>query len=188
MATPPVNPHIIRPSTTNPRPKALLPWPLAVGAAWVLPGLGHVLIGHARRGLIAGAAILALFTAGILVGGLCVIDRKADPVPLWYAGQTLVGPVTLALDRYHQNLKIQLTTQIDQHAQTLRQILGRRVSYEQANADLLQSTTTAPVFRKSLGRVNELGTLYCTLAGVLNLLLILDVVGRATDPKAGGES
>jgi hypothetical protein len=43
----------------------------------------------------------------------------------------------------------------------------------------------------SIGRVNELGTLYCAMAGLLNLLAIVDVIYRpkplARTPTARGK-
>lgn len=39
-------------------------------------------------------------------------------------------------------------------------------------------------FLKSIGRVNEIGTLYCAMAGLLNLLAILDVLlPRSEQPE-----
>ncbi len=168
-----------QPHTPAAEPFNTPPLVIVVAAAWALPGLGHVLIGEAKRGIIAGVTLIALFTSGLLIGGVGVIDSKADPVPLWFAGQTLIGPITIILNEYHQGLKASLDKQVSLHATDLRE--SRHGStYDDAKLDLLTRTDPPPVYRLSIGRVNELGTLYCTLAGVLNLLLILDVVGRAT--------
>ena len=43
-----------------------------------------------------------------------------------------------------------------------------------------------PPNTKSLGRVNELGTLFCTLAGMLNLIAIIDASTRRGRRSAGG--
>ncbi len=45
--------------------------------------------------------------------------------------------------------------------------------------DYVRSSNKPP--NHSIGRVNELGTLYSALAGVMNLLVILDVVGRTEE-------
>lgn len=161
-----------RPSTTP------QPWPLVAVAGWVLPGLAHFLIGEVRRGVIVGVTLIALFTAGLMIGGVDVIDRQEQT--LWFAGQVLVGPVTFGLDAWHQHLKQELDHQLDP-TRTLS-----RDDTEERNRRLyhLLASTTPPAYRHSLGRVNELGTLYCTLAGVLNLLAILDAVGRVTAEPA----
>ena len=46
-----------------------------------------------------------------------------------------------------------------------------------ANQKLL-SDPEAVLRRKSLSHVNELGTLYCALAGLMNLVVILDALHR----------
>ncbi|QNN23020.1 hypothetical protein HED60_12325 [Planctomycetales bacterium ZRK34] len=139
-----------------------MPVPLVAAAAWVVPGLGHVLIGEHRRGVIVGVTLLSLFIGGLLVGGVDVIDRRQDT--LWFAGQALIGPLALVVDQVH--------------------------SYFDADGSPAppQAGQPMPAYEVSVGRVNELGTLYCTLAGVLNLLVILDVIGRCTQPAEPAES
>lgn len=44
------------------------------------------------------------------------------------------------------------------------------------------SAEANPVFVKSIGRVNEIGTLYCAMAGLLNLLAIIDVAVPRAEP------
>lgn len=44
------------------------PW-LAGLAAWIIPGLGHIVQGRFLRGILGGAMILSMFLLGILVGG-----------------------------------------------------------------------------------------------------------------------
>jgi hypothetical protein len=126
--------------------------------AWIVPGLGHVLIGEKKRGIIVGVTLLSMFIAGLLIGGIDVVDRRNDF--LWYCGEVLIGPLAVAVDQYHASLD----------------------TYDRPTHRYIPpSPTDNPrPYSVSLGRVNELGTLYCTLAGVLNLLAILDLIGRAT--------
>lgn len=148
-------------SQTTPPTRPSAPLPLAAAAAWVLPGFGHVLIGERQRGIIVGVTILLLFFAGVLVGGIDVIDRRNDT--LWYAGQVLIGPLAIGIDQLHSAL-------------------------DADGPPHPPSPGYDPPYEVSVGRVNELGTLYCTLAGVLNLLVILDVIGRCQAPYAPPES
>ena len=61
------------PSPSSPEPQ----WhPGLAVAAWVVPGLGHYLMGERRRGLIIGAVIGGLWIAGLLVGGVGVIHLR----------------------------------------------------------------------------------------------------------------
>lgn len=54
-----------RTSTEKSGPEA---W-LAGGLAWAIPGAGHFYQGHTVRGLLIGAAILAMYLVGWLLGG-----------------------------------------------------------------------------------------------------------------------
>jgi len=138
-------------------PATPTPIALAAVAAWALPGLGHVLIGQRRRGFMLMIAIVGLYIGGLLIGGIDVIDRREDR--LWYAAQLMAGPATLAIDSLHQGMKQQTQRKLGQSSFPNR----RPAAYE-------VSTYTV-----SVGRVNEMGTLYCALAGLLNLLVIIDL-------------
>ena len=122
--------------------------PLAGALAWLLPGLGHIIIGQRTRGLIIMISLCSLYALGLLIGGIDVIDAKEDQY--WFAGQALFSPITFGI-------------------QTLRESLDVGVDYH-----------------KSIGRTNEIGTLYCAMAGLLNLLVILNALIPTTpqaDPK-----
>lgn len=128
--------------------------------AWALPGLGHLALGHTTRGLILAVTIGTLWLSGLLIGGVSVIDRRDHPA--WFIGQMMVAP-TWVIDRYHDHL---------------RQSWNRRVGTE---ADVDRGYVPAH------GKPEEQGTLYTALAGLLNLLAIIDVlyrqpVGTATLP------
>jgi hypothetical protein len=169
-------------SNTDPRFLALL-------AAAVLPGLGHVVAGERARGVLVGVGVLGLFFGGMLVGGIDVIDSKDNRV--WFIGQALVGPVALGVDWVHQE-------QFKAYDPSVRGIvsaqelarMGKRSAYpnEQRvmeNVTTNQGVVRIPVFvetpgiskppnRTSVGKVNELGTLFATIAGMLNLIAIID--------------
>ncbi len=126
--------------------------PVAAVLAFLLPGLGHAYLGSVRRGVLIGASVLGLFFSGVLIGGIDVVDRKDDF--WWFTGQACIGPVAFGADRFHQSMKV-----ADPTAKG-----GRRAPNPDEN----------PRFEKSLGRLNEIGALYATLAGLLNLIAIID--------------
>jgi hypothetical protein len=100
--------------------------------------------------------VLFLFLGGILIGGLDVVDRKDDR--LWFLAQVLCGPVAIAADFANQRV--------------LKPMPGNWVNrYEQGDPAVARRLR-----RKSLGHVNEMGTLYCALAGLMNLVVILDAL------------
>ncbi len=62
---------------------------LAIAIGWLVPGVGHLMIGQRRRGLIFLLAIHALFFMGLLVGGVRALDRPRQR--LWSYSQYMAG-------------------------------------------------------------------------------------------------
>jgi hypothetical protein len=136
----------------TPSNKFVMPAPVVALAAWVLPGLGYLLIGQRARGITVCVTILLLFASGLLIGGVRVVEEFDDYTSLksvidkpWYMGQVLAGPVALVTAKAGQRLDA-----------------NRR-----------------PAFMTSHSRVNEIGTLYTAVAGMLNLLAIIDAAAGA---------
>lgn len=134
--------------------------PLAGIAAFILPGAGHFLLGQKKRAILIGAGVLGLFFGGMFIGGIDAIDSKEDP--LWFAGQALVGPVALGVNHLHQT--------------------AFKTYDPQGRAMRTPDPDKNPRNAKSLGRMNEIGTLYATIAGMLNLIAILDALFHRPRP------
>lgn len=85
--------------------------------------------------------------------------------PAWFLGQMLMAPSVL-VDSFHQHLRDHFGVPLPHSA----------------------------AYEPSFGHVNEQGTLYTALAGLLNLLAVLDVLYREADdaremePQAKGRS
>ena len=127
--------------------------PLTPGAAilaWLWPGAGHISLGQTRRGILIMAGVLFLFLGGVLIGGVDVVDRKEDR--LWFVAQIFCGPIALATDYVNQSV----IKPLDNPSDPPNERQGLKT--------------------KSLGRVNEIGTLYCALAGLMNFVVILDAL------------
>ncbi len=122
--------------------------PIAGLLAVVLPGAGHFYRGEPKRAFGIAAGVLGLFFGGMLIGGIDVVDSKEDR--LWFAGQALVGPIAIVVDQVHQNA----------------------IKTNGQNPEPEPGTT--PKATRSIGKVNEIGTLFATIAGMLNLIVILD--------------
>lgn len=149
--------------------------PIAFLLAILLPGAGHVARGERARGLWAGAGVLGLFVGGILIGGIDVIDSREDRVPFF--GQALVGPIAFGIDSYHQNrLKV-----IDPLKRTPRSAFPDEGRDPVTRAPIPGGT---PPNKKSIGKVNELGTLFTGVAGMLNLIIIIDAAFPTRRRKA----
>jgi len=129
--------------------------PVALVAAALFPGAGHMALGERKRGVCVAVGVLGLFLGGLLIGGIDAVDRKEDF--WWFAAQAGVGPVAFGVDAIHQSLKV-----VDE------QTGQRRSPYPDEHG----------AYTKSLGKINEIGALYCALAGLLNVIALLDAGWR----------
>jgi TM2 domain-containing membrane protein YozV len=193
MATPPSGPE-------QPAPHFQ---PLAAVLAWLVPGAGHFYLGHTRRAILIAEGILGLFSAGLFIGGISCVDRRENF--FWFLGESLAGPITLGVNYIHQNhfkaydpraaTSARSTADLDRISRrsafpherpdklsrSLTDGQGRPVSVDIpifVPADAAKGESPAPPYTKSLGRANELGTLFCTIAGFMNLICIIDAAWR----------
>lgn len=123
---------------------------LAPILGWLIPGFGHWSLGYRRRGRLIALGVLGIYLLGLLIGGVGVINRQTGF--WWYCGQVFVGPATPIVDYW-----------VAKHPEPADP------------ADDPGYVYAVPSFAK----VNEVGTLYTTLAGLLNLIAILDVIFKA---------
>ena len=115
--------------------------PGAAVMGWLLPGLGHIVIGQQKRGVLIMCGAFLLIAFGLLIGGLDTVDMNQDR--LWFMAQAGNGPIAFMLDFFNQSF------------------LKSASAGEQANLT-------------SLGNLNSIGTLYIALAGLMNIVVILD--------------
>lgn len=152
-----------------------MPAPLVALCGWVLPGLGYVLVGEKARGLIAGGAILLTFLVGLLVGGIRVID-----VPGYDAqGQAKLLRVSRQSDATVWALKADFKGEVFNKPWYIAQTLVGPVN-AMATWGSLKAADNG--YRMSTARVFDIGTLYTAVAGMLNLLIIVDATYRSTRP------
>ncbi len=100
--------------------------------------------------------VLFLFGSGLLIGGIDSVDRRDDR--LWFLAQALCGPIAMGVDLANQAIVKTLPSDWKQR-------------YEQGDQDV-----RVRLRQKGLGHVNEMGTLYSALAGLMNLVAILDAL------------
>lgn len=119
------------------------PATLAALCAWLLPGLGHWLIGQRARGVIFFVVLTATFWTGIAIGGVrtTIAGRENGA---WIAAQLFMGPQALGAF-----------------------FLSRKI---QDNGD--------PVQYKAMWPASSIAIVYAGVAGLLNLLVIVDVLAR----------
>lgn len=115
--------------------------------AWLVPGLGHLYLGHRGRGMILLVTITATFWTGVAIGG---VRATVDPQErkLWFAAQIGTGGNTIVALALHRRVE-----------QSLR---------PEETSDYVAHWLSADV-----------GVHYTGIAGLLNLLVILDAIVRA---------
>ena len=143
--------------------------PVAGILAVILPGAGHWYQGQVKRAILIGAGILGRFFGGTLIRGIDVVDSRQDR--LWFLGQVLVGPVALATDYVHQHhFKAPDPITNKPRSPMPGEVRGPDGRWAPGAAG------SRPPYSKSLGKMNEIGTLYGTVAGMLNLVVIIDAL------------
>jgi hypothetical protein len=129
-------------------------------AGWLLPGTGYWLIGERARALTVGVTILAVFVLGILISGIRVVQAPDLTGPGNPAQRILTRPWFIG--------------------QVLIGPVGIGAAY--ASDKLAESPRYHAIEAKA--RLAEIGTLYTAVAGMLNLLTIIDSSYRAAS-RAG---
>ncbi|MBX3404874.1 MAG: hypothetical protein KF699_15800 [Phycisphaeraceae bacterium] len=165
--------------------------PVAGVLALLMPGLGHWFLGYRRRGVYIAVGVLAMFATGLLVGGIDAVDRRED-FP-WFLGQALVGPVAVGVDWVHQSrFKVRdvqgLRSAYPNEYRNPRNGEPVITTLDPADGlpmarlpspggDPLTAQVVKPAWPpnvKSMSRMNELGMLFGTIAGMMNLICVID--------------
>jgi hypothetical protein len=155
---------------------------VALLGAIAFPGLGHVLSGRAKRGILAGIGVLGLFGGGLLTAGLTAVDRQQEF--WWFVPQAGVGPLAFGVDWVHQNkFKVALEG-------------GKPGAKRSADPDEGVDPVTRrarplaagekPLKVVALGKPAELGLLMCALGGMMNFIVVVDAGFPTRRPKHPG--
>jgi hypothetical protein len=148
-------------------------------AGWMVPGLGYLLIGEKTRGLIVGVTIIILFMSGILIAGVRVIDVPGyDEQGKAIEIRTGPGPNDEQWILFSKPL-MEIANKPWYVAQVLAGPLNLIVSKVSIDASKPPSPAAASPYPKVKARLGEIGTLYTAIAGMLNLLAMMDAAHRA---------
>jgi hypothetical protein len=131
--------------------------PLVALAGWLLPGSGYWLIGQRTRGTVIGITIITLFVLGIFIAGIRVVEA-----PDMSASGTM-------------------TSRILQRPWFPVQALAGPMGLASAYLAKVAATSVQYHDIQSKSRIAEIGTLYTAIAGMLNLLSIMDCAYRASN-------
>ena len=134
----------------------LPPPPLVALAGWLVPGSGYWLIGQRSRGVTIGITIIVMFALGVLIAGV----RCVEAPDLGSSQGSIVSRVL-------------------QKPWFLGQALTGPIGLGSAYASDVAARSPEYKNVQSKSRIAEIGTLYTAVAGMLNLLAIIDSAHRA---------
>ncbi len=187
-------------AAANDAPKHRVPSPpLIVLAGWVLPGLGYWLLGQRARATVVGVTIITLFLSGMLLGGV-----RAIQVPAYGEGGGKLYTVSGSgvqeeqpdeQDPSHNWVATDfrgLLAEIGNKPWSICQVMTGPIALGSGAVSVWASRPVKlengkwgdPPGVLSHSRINEIAVLYTAVAGMLNLLVIIDAAGRADDMRA----
>jgi hypothetical protein len=160
-------------------------------AGWLIPGGGYLVLGQIARGITICVTVLALFIGGLAIGGIRVIDvpgfKQGYPTRIDNHG----NPLAPQEPHYNQGT----WTLADGPGQFFSEVLAKIWYVPQllnGPVALWASHAALDAARRGVAtthaRIMEIGTLYTAVAGVLNLLAIMDAASRAGLPPQKGET
>jgi len=163
--------------------------------AWLVPGLGHIIIGERTRGFVFLITIHALFGLGLLFGGMRSI--KPAEQPIWTYTQYLNGWPMLVANHFWEGFSREYLPQpnggsrsamessFDAEAPPRPNINGESPQAN-VNGQMMDRTQYTKDFIARYPafafhpKIHDMGAVYCGIAGMLNLLVMFDLLLRVT--------
>ena len=153
------------------------PPPLVALVGWLVPGGGYVMIGQRARGMVVGITILLIFVAGLLIGGIRVVDSS------------FIESVQQRQERERGDADARRITKNYQPPNPIARVLQKPWFIGQALTGpvAIASNVVATRWGGEVGapfshaRVYEIGVLYTAVAGMLNLMAMIDSAYRASN-------
>lgn len=165
--------------------------PIAALMTLVVPGSGYLWFREKARAVYAFIGIMGLLLGGLLIGGLDVIDSRESKY--WFYVQSLNPAIVLSLNHAHQNFYKGYEVRGGMTSENFyrKPEFGERLQFDPSRGQTVivnDPSAGAPSPRQSIGRVWEVGSLFVALAGMLNLIILLDVGWHSPRPPAGASS
>ncbi len=159
------------------------PAPLVAIAGWILPGAGYWLLGQKARALVIGITIVCLWLMGLAVGGVRIIE-----VPKFDDHGRYIGPPDYRRDPNNPNRVYRVggatfVEELRDKPWSIAQVLAGPVAIVSGTFSIhaarpaegeLESRVPIPH-----ARLWEISVLYTAVAGMLNLIALIDAAHRA---------
>jgi len=180
-----------------------VPVPVVALASWLVPGAGYWLLGQRLRAVVVGVTIFALFVGGLLIGGIKVLEvpgygERGQPlVVVRERGRTHDARTGEDREVFQDRtvddndpraigwvMQVHPLDEIRNKPWFIAQILAGPLDLAASWGSIMASRPrvpggSVPLGARSHARTNELGVLYTAVAGMLNLLAIIDAAHRA---------
>lgn len=140
----------------------------SIALGWLVPGAGHLLIGQRARGLVFMVTIHGLFAMGLLIAGIKAMNPADQPI--WKYTQLVAGWPTLIANRL-------AAVQVNAEQQQMDDY-GRAAAENPALNPDTYFKANPEVRPTYFPKVQDVGTVYCGIAGMLNLLVLFDLLIR----------
>ena len=173
--------------------------PTTIAAAgWLFPGAGYWLLGERARALSVGLTVILLFIAGLLIGGVRVLEvpgygphgRALQAVWITDHGVPVENVVEDPSGQRELGwiMRVHPFDEIRNKPWSIAQVMTGPLGIVGGAGSVWASerieSTGLPRGARSHARVNEIGVLYTAIAGMLNLLAIIDASHRAAQGAA----
>jgi hypothetical protein len=166
-----------------------LPAVVAV-AGWILPGFGYVLLGERARGITIMVAVLTLYISGLLIANIRVIDvpgfdKNGFPDRVDDHGMRMQRSTDYEYQGAHWAIfSGEFVSEVATKPWYVGQIFAGPINLVASVFSVYEAQQNLPMTH---ARLEEIGTLYTAVAGMLNLLAILDAASRAAQPEESPE-
>ena len=162
--------------------------PIAALMTLVVPGSGYLWFRETARAVYAFIGIAGLLLGGLLVGGIDVVDSRDSKY--WFYVQALNPAVVFSINHAHQNVfkGFEVRGGMVSDKFYRKPEAGERLKFDESRGVTIivnDASAGTPSPRESIGRVNDVGSLFVALAGMLNLIVLLDVGWHTPRPAAG---
>jgi hypothetical protein len=161
--------------------------PAAVAVAgWILPGWGYVLLGERPRGITIMVTVLAMYIAGLLIAGIRVVDvpgydKNGFEERVDDRGRRVERSTDDSYENGHSALfSSAFISEIANKPWYVGQIFAGPINLLASLVSIHEAQQNLPLTH---ARLQEIGTLYTAVAGMLNLLAMLDSSSRAAHPE-----
>jgi hypothetical protein len=173
----------------------IAPPPIVALAGWLLPGLGYWLIGQRARGTTIGVTVISMFLFGMLVGGVRTVDaamiesvdqrtaRESDDRERAAEVESANRRATSEAEKKPAYRPPNLLVRTLQKPWFIGQVMAGPMAIGSAYVGATWGGNAGAPY--SHARVYEIGVLYTAVAGMLNLMAVIDSAYRASSEGGG---